>query len=597
MANSNISLVNLDFDGLKDSFKTHLKAQDKFKDYDFEGSNMNVLLDLLAYNSYMNTFYLNMVGSEMFLDTAKLRDSILSHAKELNYLPRSFKSAKATVALNINSGDSTLTTLTVPKGTSFTSKIGSNAFTFSTDSNQVLLGTNGVFTTAGTEIYEGEYVNDSYTMNYAVDNQRFVLSNPTVDTDSITVTVIEDNGATTLTYAYATSLYGLNSDSKVFFLQPAEDEKYEIVFGDNVTGRKPKNDATIVADYRLSSGELPNGCFKFTIDGAISGVSNVAVTTVTAAASGSVAESDASIKFNAPRHFSTQERAVTAQDYETLLKINFPEIAAISAYGGETVSPPQYGRVFIAVDIENVTGLPDGKIREYTDFILQRAPVSIEPIFTEPEELFVDVNTIVNYNINLTDLSQSDIRTLVITAISDFNVENLSNFKKTLRYSRLSDAIDNAHPSIVSNETTVKAIKKVVPNVNIAKDYDIDFDLPLQDNLGASSTATYDADVLRTIESTAFRYKGQSVQIEDNGEGTLFITEEADGESKRIEDIGTVDYATGRLLIKGLTVSSYEGSAIKFFARPKSLDIFSTKNVILKIDNADISTTINRVQI
>ena len=172
-----------------------------------------------------------------------------------------------------------------------------------------------------------------------------------------------------------------------------------------------------------------------------------------------------------------------------------------------------------------------------------------------------------------------------------------SNFKKTLRYSRLSDAIDNAHPSIVSNETTVKAIKKVVPDVNLAKDYDIDFDLPLQDNLGASATATYDADVLRTIESTAFRYKGQSVQIEDNGEGTLFITEEADGESKRIEDIGTVDYATGRLLIKGLTVSSYEGSAIKFFARPKSLDIFSTKNVILKIDNADISTTINRVQI
>ena len=208
MANSNINLINLDFDTLKNNFKTYLKSQDKFKDYDFDGSNMSVLLDVLSYNTYLNSFYTNMVASEMFLDTAQIRDSVVSHAKELNYLPRSFKSAEASVNIVINTSDPTVTSVVIPKGTTFSSRIGSNSFSFSTNRNIVVSGSNGVFTANNISIYEGEYVNETFVVDYTQTNQRFVISNPTVDTDSIAVTVMEDNGATATEYSYSTSLLG-----------------------------------------------------------------------------------------------------------------------------------------------------------------------------------------------------------------------------------------------------------------------------------------------------------------------------------------------------------------------------------------------------
>jgi hypothetical protein len=590
MANSSVNLINLDFDSLKDNFKIFLKSQDKFKDYDFDGSNMNVLLDVMSYNTYLNSFYLNMVASEMFLDTAQLRDSVISHAKELNYLPRSFKSAEAVVNVRIDTGSPVVTSLTIPKGTTFSTRVGSNSFSFSTNKNIVLTGSDGVFNTGEISIYEGEYINETFVIDYAQSNQRFLISNPTVDVDSMTVSVIEDNGGQVLEYSYRSSLFGVQSDTRAFFLQAAENEKFEILFGDGITGRRPKDGSVVVVDYRVTSGELPNGSFKFSTDGPIESYSNVVVTTVTPALGGAVSESMESIRFNAPRHFTIQERAITTNDYETLLKMNYPEINAVSAYGGENENPPQYGRVFIAVDITDVEGLPDSKLKEYYRFVKERSPISIEPVFKDPEFTYVNVNTVVNYNIEKTDLDPSDIRTLTVSAINKYNTDNLNNFKRTLRYSRLLDVIDGSHPSIISNETTLRAIKVIKPKVNTAQNISIKFDFALLNDVQRALPRTHSSTIKRTIESNAFTFRNRQVIIEDNGAGALVLAAVTGaGTYTIIKTIGTVDYNTGTLSIQDLNPSQYPLSGIKIYARPKSNDVFSTRNNILTIRNEDIN--------
>ena len=270
MANTSVSLVDLDFETIKTNLKNYLKRSDSpFKDVDFEGSNVSQLLDVLSYNTYLNSYYLNMVASEMFLDTAALRDSVVSHAKELNYVPRSFRSAEAQISFNVTPSIP-MTALIIPKGTSFTAKVGSNNYSFTTNDSTVVSISNNVFS-ANLTIYEGSYVTDSFIYNSSNTSQRFVLSNSTVDTRSITTIIIEDNGASTLIYTKASSFLGLTDTSQSYFLQAAENAQYEIVFGDDVVGRRPKNGAVVSIEYRVSNGELPNGARTFDVDGSISG--------------------------------------------------------------------------------------------------------------------------------------------------------------------------------------------------------------------------------------------------------------------------------------------------------------------------------------
>ncbi len=364
MANTSINLVGLDFASLKDNLKTYLKTNTQFKDLDYEGSNINVLLDLLAYNTYLNSFYTNMVASEMFLDTATLRDSVVSHAKSLNYTPRSYVSSYADVTINITP-TTTVTNVYVPKNTTFTARVGSNTYTFSTnDSNVLTQSNNGVFS-LGTSIYEGVNLTESFTVDNSNTVQRFVLSNPSVDISSVSITVLEDNGDVTLDYVRATSLVNLTATTQGFFVVAAENEQYEIQFGDNTFGRSPKDGAIIVVKYRAASGELPNGASVFVSDGSIDGHTNVAITTVVNARYGQINESLESIRTNAIRNYQVRGRAVTTSDYEVLLKTQFPEIESISAYGGENIEPPQFGKVYIAVDIQNADGTPQNRLDTY----------------------------------------------------------------------------------------------------------------------------------------------------------------------------------------------------------------------------------------
>jgi len=589
-SNTSINLVNLDFDSLKNQFKTYLKSQDLFKDYDFDGSNMSVLLDILSYNTYLNSFYLNMIGNEMFLDSAQLRESVISRAKELNYLPRSFKSAKANVVISVVTDGST-PTISMPKGTTFSTRIGSNSFTFSTDQNIVFSGSNNIFTTDEITIYEGAYVNDTFTMNYADPRQRFVLNNPTIDTDSLTVTVIENNGSDVLTYLRSTSLFDKQSNSQIYFVQGAENEKYEILFGDGVIGRKPKDNAIIVCDYRITKGELPNGAFKFASDGPIGGFSNVSVSTITAASQGFISESIDSIKFNAPRYFTSQERAVTAEDYENLLKINFPEINAVSVFGGEELDPPQFGKVYIAVDLKNVDGVPDIRKEQYYNFIKPRASLSIDPIFIDPDFMYLDVETTVRYNINLTALNTESIKDAVLNSIRSFNSTYIDDFNVKFRYSNFVTTIDDTDRSIISNDTTVRAIRTLIPELGFETDYIIDFQQALEDDF-ANLQTVHPSNYLSSVSSSPFVVGGKTVIIEDDGLGNLQLKTDENNQHTDVVRIGSIDYGTGSLIISKLKIDSYTGEFIKIYARTKTKDILSELRTILSIRDQDVRITV-----
>jgi hypothetical protein len=595
-SNSSIILTQLDFTEYKNSLKAYLKEQDEFKDYDFEGSNLSVMLDVLAYNTYQNAFYLNMVSNEMFLDSAKLRDSVISHAKELNYLPRSFTSAKAQIQLTITPTDANKNSIVIPKGTQFISRVDDFSYTFTTSENLIVTNkVNGSFVSDTITIYEGNYLSDTYVVNYA-NSLIYKINNKNVDLSSVTVTVLEDNGSVTQEYSRATSLFGHNGSSKVFFLQPGIGDAYEIVFGDGVVGRKPKNNSIIIIEYRISNGELPNGAFRFINSGRIDNEPNVAVATISAAADGAVAEDLNSIKFNAPRAFTTQERAITAEDYENLLKANYPEINAVTAYGGEDATPPQYGRIFVSVDLTDVDGLPKTKEDEYKRFLRSRSSVAMEPLFITPDYTYLKVDSIVRYNINRTGLNPEDIRTYIIDSILNYASENLNSFSKTFRYSKLVQALDATDPSIISNETDINLVKYLTPSLNTSLNLTVDFKTALTQEIPLLGDEHPIIDV-HGITSTAFTYNGiQNCVLEDNGDGLVRIVTPVGTNHKKIVDIGTVDYDTGVVRLNNFNIQNYTGTSLKIYAEPRSRDITSIQNVILNIVESDINITIEQIR-
>ena len=624
MANSSIVLTQLDFDSYKDSLKTFLKSQDRFKDYDFDGSNLSVLLDVLSYNTYQNAFYLNMISNEMFLDSAKLRDSVISHAKELNYLPRSFRSSSAVIKLVITSSDSAKRSIVIPKGTSFTSRVDDFTYNFSTTENYVITnrtpsGSNFVYESEAIRVYEGNYLSDTYTVNY--DRPlNYKISNKRVDLESLLVTVFEDNGTTVQTYKRATSLFGHDGNSKVFFLQPGIGDAYEVVFGDGVVGRKPKNNSVCIIEYRTCNGELPNGAFKFINTARIDNEPNVVIETITAATDGAVAEDLNSIKYNAPRAFTTQERAVTSEDYENLLKANFPEINAVVAYGGEDANPPQYGRIFLSIDLDEVDGLPKIKEAEYKRFLRSRSSVAIEPLFVSPDYTYLYVNTNIKYNINLTGLNPEDIRTNVIDSILNHASVNLNNFGRTLRYSRFIRDVDAAETSIISNETQVELVKYLTPVlsttvtstptstsgslvslatsgvVSSGQNVTIDFKNPLRNDVPGKGAEHLIGDI-HIVSSSTFTYNGlANCRLEDNGDGIMRIINTSGTQHRTILDIGTVDYDTGIIRIDNFNITNYTGTSLKVYAKPRNLDITSSQNVILNILENDVDVTIEQIR-
>jgi hypothetical protein len=594
------NLTTLDFQSIKQNLKDFLSDPDQnpaFKDYDFEASNINVLLDVLAYNTSLNGFYLNMIANEMFLDSALLRDSIISHAKELNYVPRSFRSAYAKVKLTLTDTTDDATII-IPRGTAFTGTEGNRNFVFTTAENIQALNVSGTtFEANNVVIYEGDYIQDSFVVD-GLTTKRYIASNKTIDTNSLKVTVIEDNGATVLSYEKTESLFGISASDQVYFIQAAENDSYEILFGDGIIGRKPKTNSIVLMEYRTCNGELPNGINKFTPNGKIGTATITKVDTLPdgRASGGSIPESLESIKLNAPRAFTTQNRVVTANDYATLLKANFSEINDVAAYGGEEFDPPMYGKVIVAVDLKNTDELPKSFRDKYRLFIKPRSPLSLDPVFVKPNYLYLSIDTKVKYNITQTSLGVDDIKSLVVSAIQNFNNQNLDGFNKTLFFSRLIAAIDNSQDAIISNDTTVRATKFISVAELVRNNYVLDFDMPLQNDIGVIDTVMYDYNRIRTVESESFAFDGDTCFIHDDGVGNLNIVREMGDQWEVITTIGAVNYNTGRIRLDNFSTGSLKTS-FKVTVTPREKDIFSQKKSILRTLDQDIKVTVEQVRL
>ena len=586
------SITELDFSQIKDNLKTFLQGQDRFKDYNFEGSNMNVLLDVLAYNTFHNNFYANMAINEMFLDSAQLRESVVSHAKGLNYIPRSRTGARARVniALSVNDNPSFVT---IPSKTKFTAQCGSKTFNFYNTSAVTIYPINNSYAYSNLEIIEGSWVNESFEV-LADLNERFILANDSINAGTVKVYVKENSTSTTSTeYVLRNSIFGVETTAKVFYLQAAEDNKYEIVFGKDSFGAQPVAGNVLNVEYMITNADEANGITSFAIPENIASYP----TTVTLSAGsegGAERESIESIKYYAPRSIQVQDRAVTASDYEVLLKTRYPEIQAVSVYGGEELTPPRYGRVVIAVDVKDADGVSENNKRTYASFLRERSPVSIEPLVISPDFMYLFVNATVYFNTKTTALGESDIRSKVTTAIQNYSDTYLNDFKIRFKQSNLSSAIDGSDPNVISNDLEVLPVIPLNPALNIANNFDVSFGNELVRDQHIEPGEVY-ATYKPTIRSSTFIYRGASCLINDNGFGVLRIIRLQNNSFVVVNgNVGTVDYDTGRVIIRNLNVSAYSGSEIRLFGRPVAQTITAPKSRILSIrtNTSDVNITV-----
>jgi len=594
MANSALSVANIDFTDIKNDLKLYLTSQDRLKDFDFSGSNMNVMLDILSYNTYMQNFYLNMVAAEGFIDSAQLRDSVVSHAKTLNYLPGSYSSSKAQIDFEILPAN-TPASITVPKYTSFTTQVDSNTYTFNTDQRITIpVDSDGRYIIQNLDLYEGEIVYEYYTINTSNTAQRFVLSNKEVDTSSIDVKVLTSSSDTTnAAFTHSLSTIGLDGSSNVYFIVPAENEKYEIQFGDGVVGRKPINGNVVEVVYRKSSGQLPNGANSFTIGTNDIPYNNTSITVVSNAKGGGKGETIEQIKINAPRSISIQDRTVTVGDYKTLLLQNFNDIETLHVYGGEEQTPPEFGKVIVSVDLKNADGIPDSRKKDIEDFLRLRSPLATVPKVVDPEFLFLNIKTDVRYDPNLTSKTDLDIKSLVIDKISSFANTNINRFDSTLRKSQLVRNIDDSDSSILNNDTTLLLQKVIAPTLNAANSFVLDFNNEILQEIPQADSTFVDGSA--PVTSTQFTFKTLTqCSLRDNGTGTLQVVKQSNGAVQVVEpNIGSVDYKNGTVKVNALNVSSYTGAGITVSANPMSSTLKSNKNIILSYNN---TPTINIIQ-
>ena len=546
---SKLRLSELDFDQLRSNFKSFLNTQDEFKDYDTSGSAISVLLDLLAYNSHLNSFYLNMVANEMFIDTAVNRNSLMSLSKMLGYLPRSRKSAFANVNISVTPTDSP-SNITIAKNTKFNTTIEGISFTFVTDKSYSASANNdnSAVLVENVKLVQGEPLSFRYTANTSDTSIKYKIPNRGIDTDSITVVLQESVDNTTQhSYSLASDLLNINSTSNVFFVEPDSDDTFQVRFGDGVLGRKEKTGNIVILSYNITSGVLGNGARNFTPVSTVGGYSSASVTTISASIGGGDEETNDSIRFNAPRHLEVQNRAVTANDYKRIVSRDYPQAESVIVYGGEDADPPQYGKVFIGVKPKSGLSITTSIKNTIQNDILKKYNVgSITTEFVDIDYIFPLLTMTVNYDSRLTAKTDATLRRNVLNAITSFSTNELQEFSKELRISKLSRTIDDADTSIIGNTIKVYLKKTITPTLNQKLNYTISFNNeihhPHAGHMGALTSSEFSIkdgqDILR--ENCKF----------DDSKGDLRIFRMQDDQKVIVNALaGTVNYDTGRIQI------------------------------------------------
>lgn len=594
-----LNITELDFASNKQQLINYLKSQSQFKDYDFEGSNLNVLLDVLSYNTYQNNFYTNMAINEMFLDSAVLPNSVVSHAKELNYLPSSRKSARASVRVTIRDTTITGQTITIPQFAAFKASFQGENYEFVTDKAYVAKKTEtGVFVADNIELFEGQMLTSFEREGYFVDEDGIltvILSNENADIDSLEVFVDAEFTEDANIFTRKNDIFGVGPEDKVFYVEPYYDGRYKIYFGNNVFGIQPDEYEDIRVKYRICSGAEPNGASVFTIQ--ITSTGTTEVETIQAALGGADAESLEKIRYFAPKALQIQERAITTSDYEVLLKQQFPEIKAVSAYGGENLNPPQFGRVAISVYLgEAEETLSNTLVNTYLDYLADKTPLAIEPTFVPSEFVYGKITVRVNYNPKLTTKNSDFIAQLVRDTIQAYSEGTLDNFNTTLRLSNLSSNIDAADVSITSNAMTAKPIIEYTPDLNIKSNPIFKFGTPLVKPYPFRETNGF-SEYKPSIVSGQFSVDNVCVYLQDDGIGNMQLVT-SDLSNPQIIDptAGTVDYDAGDVKLINFRTDGFSGSAIQFIATTVYDDIAAPKGRIFAIRDDDVEVTLRETE-
>ena len=581
MSQNRLQITELDFDTIKTNLKSFLKQQTEFQDYDFEGSGLNVLVNLLAYNTHYNAYYLNMVANESFLDTALLRDSVVSHAKTLGYVPHSKTASTAVINLTIDSGNSTLNTLTIPKGYVFNSDLmDKRIFNFVVMDENTVTKSNTSYHFENLNIKEGELTTYTYTYDEA-SNPKSVFLLPDADIDTSTITVIVKPSASNTTstvYNKVTDILDVTAASEVFYLQESKGGKYQIYFGDGTVGKKLDDGSVVALTYLLTNGNLANKATGFAQTSAIGGYSTSTIEVLSVAAGGSDRETVEEIKTSSPLQFTTQNRLVTIKDYESYIKKNYPSIDSLSVWGGEDEVPAVYGKVLISLKPKaNYYITEIEKIRILNEIIKPKSIVSVSAEIRDPEFLFILLNNTVKYDSKRTTLSETILKSSIRNAIISYRDTNLNKFGSIFALSKLQDSIDSISLNgIIGSETVVRLQRRFQPEIGLTSNYKINFGVPLRrgtvtnkmtstefvtvDNIGISRTAILEeipqsSTGISSIEISNAGYNyltAPTITITGDGVGATAIATILNGQISEIKMTNRgVDYSRAVVTITG----------------------------------------------
>jgi hypothetical protein len=593
-ANTDLIVTGLDFDVIRANLRNYISTKPEFTDYDFTDSALGTLLDLLAYNTYYNAFYANMAVNEGFLDTAQVYDSVVSHAKALGYTPRSARGATANVQLIFtnSTANSTFRSIVVPKNTTFTTTVNGTSYKFVTPQTYTVSANNSGGFADYVRITEGEPLTHRYVFN-RTSNTSFVLPNENVDTTSIAVSVT--TGGAAANYVLADDVMTSNSSSQIFFVEADTGKKYKVSFGDGILGKLPATGSVITVAYRVCNGAIPNGANNFTlVNTTIAGQTGVAIVPIGRANGGASIEDIESVRFNAPRLYETQNRSVTAQDYERILLRDNPDIQAISVWGGEENVPPIYGKVFVAAKPKNTTVFSTGRKAEIVANIRKYNVQSIDVEVTDPTYLYIIPSITVRYDSRLTSLTPGELASAVSNRVVSFESNYLSSFGRSFRFSRFLDYLDGTDDSIVGTTSIIRLRKTFVPVLSSPSSYTLNFNNVLE-KLGPTELVSGIANHpgYGGVTSSTFTYVGFESFFDDNGFGTLrTYYRSGAGRLGRVytnTTAGTIDYANGIVYVNNFLPTAYVGDGISVVVSPVSPNVSPVRNQILLLSQCEVT--------
>lgn len=581
-----LNVTEMDFDQIKSNLKTFLQSQTQLADYDYEGSAISTIIDVLAYNTFYNAFNANLNINEIFLDTAQVRNNVVSHAKSLGYVPRSTTSAFATINVVVNNPAGSPSSLAMPRGTTFQTKIDNKTYNYVNLEAQTIQPINGIYTFSNLQINQGTIRSQEYIVDDTDTSQKYEIPDTGVDTATLIVKV-KTNAASAAfeVFTLVTNIVDVDQNTNAYFLQEGMDGKYEIYFGDNVFGKKLSAGNIVQLEYLVTDGAESNNANNFTLTGNVSGNTNTTVTLASAAGGGAVREATDSIKFNAPLSFLAQNRVVTADDYKAIVKNNYTNAETVSVWGGEEQAVPEYGKVFLSIKPGNAETLTEVQKTFIKDSILKtKNLVSITPEIVDPDYTFIKLEVFFKYDPNLTSLTAGELKDQVIATITNYNNTNLKKFDGVFRASQVTTLVDATNPSILNTIQRVFVQKRLTPVVGTAQKYTLEFSSPFSSNIATGASVIDSSEFVMN----SFNHRMQDIPTTDPNIRTVQLYRISNNQKIiTTVDAGTVNIKTGTVTLTnfnpdgGLVGSN---AYITVTGTPSSNDLAPRRNQLLQID-------------